>query len=701
MKTRSLLIALLMSMLLACLPGTALAMGQPVIAGFAEGQEQHVTVNESIDVSNVTNAICVIAHAPETAEDKTASAIVKGDVTFHSEDSASAVYVEGRNGDATAEVNGSVSATSPHSVNGIETWGHSYNGNGKAIFKSTSYVSAQSSSLNSTGIDSECGIVDVGGDVSAKAIGIAIGVESWFDESIKIGGSVSAESENASGVFAYTDTETNIDVTGGISATGKTATGLDLKSGNGGNNQEGKLSVTVGNGITATSTNSDENSYAPSRAVAFLNTGKSLLADINGKIVAQSPHGNAVGIATDHEDGESGSPFSQGKSEILVHGNVISDGIGVGLDTFGEDTDVNILVEKEIQAKNAGVLVNRSRFAQEDSNTEPKLTVWKIQINERGNVAETGGNPETDVNVANNFEKHIMYITKVEQPGEGGILKAVDKDGNDLLTSYDFPIAHEGEKVILKADLKPGWEIKAAYNGRGADKQKLSQDENDNYYLYVPKGGGIYLSADLEKEAAPAKTVSGTLLAKMTAKGSKRFTFGWTKVNGADGYDVFLASCNSKETKNSCKKVKTIKGNKTFKWTKKGLKKGKAYKAYVKAWIMKDGKKTYVKSSPLVHAYTNGGNKLFTNAKSVTVKKTKVTLAKDRTYKIKAAVSKLNPKKKLMPKGHAAKLRYLSSNTKIATVSKAGKIKAKAKGSCKIYVYAVNGISKTVTVRVK
>ena len=45
------------------------------------------------------------------------------------------------------------------------------------------------------------------------------------------------------------------------------------------------------------------------------------------------------------------------------------------------------------------------------------------------------------------------------------------------------------------------------------------------------------------------------------------------------------------------KKLKTLKGNGSLSWTVKGLKKYKGYKAYVKAWKMKDGKKTYVKTS--------------------------------------------------------------------------------------------------------
>lgn len=48
-----------------------------------------------------------------------------------------------------------------------------------------------------------------------------------------------------------------------------------------------------------------------------------------------------------------------------------------------------------------------------------------------------------------------------------------------------------------------------------------------------------------------------------------------------------------------------------------------------------------------------------------------------------------------------AKIRYISSNKKIATVSSKGKIKAVGKGSCKIYVVALNGKYKTVNVKVK
>ena len=149
------------------------------------------------------------------------------------------------------------------------------------------------------------------------------------------------------------------------------------------------------------------------------------------------------------------------------------------------------------------------------------------------------------------------------------------------------------------------------------------------------------------------------------------------------------------------KNVKNIKGNNTFKWTKSGLKKGTAYKAYVKAYVMQDGKKKYVKTSPVMHAYTGNGNKRSTNAKSVSVNKTKVTIKQGKTFKIKAKVKKVKKNKKLMPKSHAPKLRYLTSNSKVATVSKSGKITAKGKGTCEVYAYAHNGVYKKIKVTVK
>ena len=197
--------------------------------------------------------------------------------------------------------------------------------------------------------------------------------------------------------------------------------------------------------------------------------------------------------------------------------------------------------------------------------------------------------------------------------------------------------------------------------------------------------------------APPAPKVSGTLMARMTASGKQRLELSWRQIKGAKGYDVFFIKCG----KNQPRLVQTIDDNETLTWSKAGLKAKTPYKAFVKAYVIKNGKKTYVRTSPLLHAYTSGYTKNYTNPGSVTLKKTRVSLGSGGTYRIKASVTKLKKGKKLMPEYHGASLRYRSSNTKVATVSSTGKITAGAKGSCKVYVYAINGIYKTVNVTVK
>jgi uncharacterized protein YjdB len=123
----------------------------------------------------------------------------------------------------------------------------------------------------------------------------------------------------------------------------------------------------------------------------------------------------------------------------------------------------------------------------------------------------------------------------------------------------------------------------------------------------------------------------------------------------------------------------------------------------VKAYVLtKGGKKKYVSTSPVVHAFTGGYSGTFCNPKAVTMKtKAQVSLKAGKTYTIKATVAKLKKGKKLIPKDHAKPLRYLSSDKNIATVTSSGKIKGVSPGTCRIYVYAANGSFKKVKVEVR
>jgi len=520
-RTTAVILAALL--VLNCFTGAALAdeITEPVVVTYGE----HVTIRDDINVKDATYAVCVDADWPEDVHDVDAFLEVNGNVTLTNDSESSGVYVAAGAGNATAIITGSVSAKAQDLVNALEIRGNRPLSGGTATIKVSDNVSAESKTL-AYGVDSYYGVVDVGGNVTAKAEengGRACGIYSNSDESIKAGGNINVEGLSANGVYANTEEETTLDITGSVSATGKAAYGLSLQTAEcydqqmgapatnpDGSIKSGKLSVTVGNGITAVSTGTNPDTHPSSQGIKFGNFGETLSVDVTGDITVESPIGRAVGITTLREEyaDEVFLPFVPGKSEILVHGNVFSDGIGIGLDTLGEDTDINILVENEIQAKSAGVLIRKSRYAKENITTMPKLTVWKIQVNDKGNVVEAqattrdlpdvGGAPEADNTLASDFEKQIMYIVTVEQPGENGTIKAVDKDGNALSQSYGFDVAHEGDKIILAADLDEGYEIAAAYNGVD-EKEELSKDEDGNYYIIVPKGGGVYLSVELGK----------------------------------------------------------------------------------------------------------------------------------------------------------------------------------------------------------
>ena len=94
-------------------------------------------------------------------------------------------------------------------------------------------------------------------------------------------------------------------------------------------------------------------------------------------------------------------------------------------------------------------------------------------------------------------------------------------------------------------------------------------------------------------------------------------------------------------------------------------------------------------------------NSAYTNAKSITLKTKKLSLTVGKTAKVKAKTVLVHKKRKQLTDAHAKEFRYASSNRHIATVTKNGKVKGVMAGTCKIYVYSRNGLTKAVNVTVK
>ena len=174
---------------------------------------------------------------------------------------------------------------------------------------------------------------------------------------------------------------------------------------------------------------------------------------------------------------------------------------------------------------------------------------------------------------------------------------------------------------------------------------------------------------------------------------SSSISLKWTKVKGAEKYVIYGARCGKSMRKLSTSTLdaKVIKKIGTI-----SLKSGIYYKFIV---VALDGNAKVVSTSKVIHVVTKGG--AYGNYSKVTVSKTIVTRAQ--ALKVGNALS-LRAK---AVKASGVKVRthrvlsYESSNTKIATVSSKGVIRARAKGTCYVCAYTQDGIYRRVKVVVK
>ena len=233
-------------------------------------------------------------------------------------------------------------------------------------------------------------------------------------------------------------------------------------------------------------------------------------------------------------------------------------------------------------------------------------------------------------------------------------------------------------ETALTAAEKKAAEDKAAAEKKAAEEKAAKELE----------------AAKAEAQAAMNEQVT------VTQKG-KKFTVKWKKSTSADGYYVYAQYCGKKITK----PAKTITKNTTTRTTitkinGKKISAKKNFKVFVAPYKMIDGKK--VKLGESIRAKLVGTkNTKYSNVRKLTLNKSKYTVKVGQTAKIKASVTLVNKNKKHLPKKYAAKFRYRSSDTSITTVSKNGKIKGIRKGTCTIYVYSINGLTKKAQITVK
>jgi len=207
-----------------------------------------------------------------------------------------------------------------------------------------------------------------------------------------------------------------------------------------------------------------------------------------------------------------------------------------------------------------------------------------------------------------------------------------------------------------------------------------------------PTAGPTVTPKPTEEPARP----NVLLLAKLTTSGCGKRTLKltWTRVEEADGYDVFFAHCG-----NDIGQRATVSCSGSCAYQFKNLEKGETYKGYVRAWKRVDGEKSLIAESPLVHAVTDEYNSKWCNVKAIKLNRSSLVLKAGESKALKATLSLVKSGRKALQ--HEKPVRYYSSNPNVARVNSSGMVKAVGKGRCTIYAIAVNGERASVKITVK
>ena len=519
--------------------------GSGIIAASKDGKDASVTAESVSSYSNGATAVTFEGTTNISVEGSVESSNKTG-IVAHAvgEDASSTITVGGDVSGAEIGLHASsdIGATSTVKVGGN-------------VSSSDDYGIRVSPSRDQ---DGTFGTVDinVGGNVSSASsdgIFLASSVKGG-DVSIKVGGDVTSQTEDAVDIASYFGTKIKVDISGNVSGD---EMGMYLDGDEGGTldvNVKGNVSSNEGEGI---------DTYAWNDAKTTVHIGGNVSSVEEDGLYASSYQGGDLkvnidgNVTSDKSFGVQGRASEASNTEIVIGGDVIGEQ-GINLKTrkenpelFPGDASISMRVEGNVTGtrnygaqvtmredggstqleiggdlngqtsglntslndakQKADVLVVGTIAAEEgipvqlyggaETADNLKLTVWQIVPKDGIVAANAVGVEDEQIEYTQNqaFEQSIKYIIKLEQPKAGGSLSATKADGSALEKSHDFDTALEGDKVLLKVNLDPGYRIKAAFNGLG-EKVELIMDSKGNYYVEVPKGGGVYLSVDLEKE---------------------------------------------------------------------------------------------------------------------------------------------------------------------------------------------------------
>ena len=454
--------------------------------------------NEAADPSNGS-----VAYGVDVLEDtgSTSTVIIEGDVSASTNSTAGEPFDYADGVDAWADdigsavvvdVAGDVSATTTGT--GVAT----------GVYADASQYSS---------VEVSAGAVEATAEGTGTATGINVYAGSDSTAIINIAGEVEAEAEQSASYYGMSPDALGLDIdaydgsyvsvtAGSVEAEAEkgVAGGIDAKAAE---NSTVEINLTTpdedGNVLTVTGVE-----YAAGVDLEVSGNGSFVNLTAEGGVSVESEK-NGVGIsmnikedgqATIHVDGDvevDGKQTSgiyvqnnEGLVDVDILGDVDATSTGISVDNIGSAM-TSILVDGSVKA-DAGFIVG--------SQTTPdnlEITVWQVsktKVDGEEHVVLSSNTLERVSDNSEKVEQNINYIIRI-MPDQQSIISltgTTDKDGYDT--------AHMGDKVAMKVNVPAGYELTGAFGDDGFNLP-LKMDSSGNYYIIVPMGGGVYLSAVL------------------------------------------------------------------------------------------------------------------------------------------------------------------------------------------------------------
>lgn len=346
------------------------------------------------------------------------------------------------------------------------------------------------------------------------------------------------------------------------------------------------------------------------------------------------------------------------------------------------------------------------------SYADNKRVTWQSSdekvatVDENGKVTAVGNGTATitATSVSGSYTATVSVTVKIPVEIQKLTIEAEKETLTKIGESTELKVKIEPENADLQKLIWKSHNEKVAITDENG---KVTAVGNGTAEITVTtKDGKITASIMITVKVPDEPTINKTtgfrrLRARSVKQTKTSVTLQWNIIKDADGYFIYGNRCNTGTKSYKYRKLATITGGDISTWTQKDLKKGTYYKYVVKAYRLVNGKKVVTDTSISVHAVTGGGK--YGNAKAVSVTQignkknvSKITLKMGKTAQIKAKEIKKDKKIE-----RHRKLCYESSNTKVATVTPDGLIRATGKGTCTIWVYAQNGVYKALKITVK